>query len=58
VPYTEVAAAAQTRRAPKAWDLSLRDGRTLSLRTALDSDELPGGWAALDNAVAFLTRSR
>jgi Zn-dependent protease with chaperone function len=58
VPYTEVAAAAQTRRTPKAWDLSLRDGRTLTLRTALDSDELPGGWAALDNAVAFLTRTR
>jgi hypothetical protein len=56
VPYAEVAAAAQTRRTPKAWDLSLRDGRTLTLRTALDSDELPGGWAALDNAVAFLAR--
>jgi Zn-dependent protease with chaperone function len=56
VPYADVAAAAQTRRTPKAWDLSLRDGRTLTLRTALDSDELPGGWAALDNAVAFLAR--
>ncbi|MCA2216843.1 M48 family metallopeptidase [Jidongwangia harbinensis] len=58
VPYAEVAAAAQTRRTPKSWDLSLRDGRTLTLRTALDSDELPGGWAALDNAVAFLARGR
>jgi Zn-dependent protease with chaperone function len=58
VPYAEVAGAAQTRRTPKAWDLSLRDGNTLSLRTALDSDELPGGWAALDDAVAFLARTR
>jgi hypothetical protein len=42
----------RTRRKPKAWDLSLRDGGTLSLRAALDSDELPGGWAALDNLAA------
>jgi Zn-dependent protease with chaperone function len=58
VPYAEVAGAAQTRRAPKAWDLSLRDGNTLTMRTTLDSDELPGGWAALDDAVAFLARTR
>jgi Zn-dependent protease with chaperone function len=58
VPYAEVAGATQTRRAPKSWDLSLRDGNTLSVRTALDSDELPGGWAALDDAVAFLARTR
>ncbi|MDT5040069.1 MAG: hypothetical protein QOE51_1054, partial [Actinoplanes sp.] len=58
VPYAEVARLTQTRRTPKSWDLSLRDGGTLSLRTALDSDELPGGWAALDHAVAFLARTR
>ena len=58
VPYADVARLTQTRRTPKSWDLSLRDGGTLSLRTALDSDELPGGWAALENAVAFLTRTR
>jgi Zn-dependent protease with chaperone function len=58
VPYADVARLTQTRRTPKSWDLSLRDGGTLSLRTALDSDELPGGWAALEDAVAFLTRTR
>ena len=58
VPYAEVARLTQTRRTPKSWDLSLRDGGTLSVRTALDSDELPGGWAALDDAVAFLARTR
>jgi hypothetical protein len=58
VPYADLAGAAQTRRTPKSWDLCLRDGGTLTLRTALDSDELPGGWAALDDAVAFLTRTR
>jgi len=56
VPYAEVASATRTRR--KSWDLSLRNGGTLSVRTALDSDELPGGWAALDDAVAFLARTR
>ena len=58
VPYADVSGAAQTRRTPKAYDFRLRDGGTLSLRAALDSDELPGGWAALDNAVAFLARTR
>ncbi|MEU8235208.1 M48 family metalloprotease [Actinoplanes sp. NPDC048967] len=56
VPFAEVAGATRTRR--RSWDLSLRDGGTLSVRTALDSDELPGGWAALDDAVAFLSRTR
>jgi hypothetical protein len=56
VPYTDLAGAMQIRRAPKAWDLSLRAGGTMSVRTALDSDELPGGWAAFDDAVAFLAQ--
>jgi hypothetical protein len=38
--------------------MNLRDGGTLSVRTALDSDELPGGWTALDDAVSFLTSTR
>jgi hypothetical protein len=58
VPYADLAGATQTRRTPKSWDLSLRNGGTLTLRTALDSDELPGGWAALEHAVAFLARTR
>ncbi|MET8153395.1 M48 family metalloprotease [Actinoplanes sp. NPDC049668] len=56
VPYADIAGAIRARR--RSWDLSLRDGGTLRLRTALDSDELPGGWAALDDAVAFLSRTR
>jgi Zn-dependent protease with chaperone function len=58
VPYAEVTGAAQTRRTPKSWDLRLRGGGTLTVRTALDSDELPGGWAAFDDAIAFLSRTR
>ncbi|GAA3344570.1 hypothetical protein GCM10020358_48340 [Amorphoplanes nipponensis] len=56
LPYAEIAGATRTRR--RSWDLRLRDGGAVSVRTALDSDELPGGWAALDDAVAFLARSR
>ncbi|GAB1645472.1 M48 family metalloprotease [Krasilnikovia sp. MM14-A1259] len=58
LPYTEVAGAVRTRRGPRAWDLRLRDGATLGVRAGLDSDELPGGWAAFDEAVAFLARTR
>jgi Zn-dependent protease with chaperone function len=56
VPYADVAGATRTRR--KSWSLTMRDGGTLNVRTALDSDELPGGWAALEDAVAFLARTR
>ena len=31
---------------------------TQNVRTALDSDELPGGWTGLDDAVSFLTSTR
>ncbi len=58
VPYEDVTGASQVRRTPKTWELRLRDGGSLTLRTTLDSDELPGGWAALDDAVAFLARER
>jgi Zn-dependent protease with chaperone function len=56
VSYAEVASATRNKR--RSWDLSLRDGGTVSIRSALDSDELPGGWAALDDAVLFLSRTR
>jgi Zn-dependent protease with chaperone function len=58
VPYEDVVGAIQTRRTPRTWELSLRDGGTLTLRAGLDSDELPGGRAALEDAVAFLSRDR
>jgi Zn-dependent protease with chaperone function len=57
VPYTDLAGAARTRRTPKSWDFSLRKGGTLTVRTAIDSDELPGGWAALDDAVTFVAHT-
>jgi len=53
-----VAGATATRNGRRSWEMSLRDGGKLSVRTALDSDELPGGWTALDDAVAFLASTR
>ena len=42
----------------RQWELTTVDSSVLVLRTTLDSDELHGGWSALDEAVAFLTRTR
>jgi hypothetical protein len=58
VPFTDVAGASASRNGRRSWQMNLRDGGTLSVRTALDSDELPGGWTALDDAVSFLTSTR
>ena len=58
VPFSDVAGATAVRHGRRSWEMDLRDGGTLSVRTALDSDELPGGWAALDDAVAFLSSTR
>ncbi len=58
VPFADVSTASATRNGRRAWAINLRDGKTLTVRTTLDSEELPGGWAALDDAVAFLTRTR
>ncbi|MEU8814682.1 hypothetical protein [Actinoplanes sp. NPDC048796] len=58
VPFADVASAAVVRNGRRAWEIGLRHGGSLSVRTALDSEELPGGWAALDEAVSFLTRTR
>ncbi|WP_236030678.1 M48 family metallopeptidase [Paractinoplanes lichenicola] len=58
VPFADVATASATRNGRRSWEINLRDGGTLTVRSTLDSEELPGGWAALDDAVAFLTRTR
>jgi Zn-dependent protease with chaperone function len=58
VPFADVAGASVSRNGRRSWEMNLRDGGTLSVRTALDSDELPGGWTALDDAVAFLASTR
>lgn len=58
VPFTDMAGASATRNGRRSWEMSLRDGGAISVRTGLDSDELPGGWTALDDAVAFLTSTR
>jgi hypothetical protein len=56
--YSDVTRAAVMQGRRRQWELTLAGGTVLNLRTTLDSDELQGGWAALDEAVAFLTRTR
>jgi hypothetical protein len=58
VPFADVAGASSARNGRRSWEMSLRDGGILSVRTALDSDELPGGWEALDEVVVFLSSTR
>ncbi|GIF18946.1 Zn-dependent protease with chaperone function [Actinoplanes tereljensis] len=58
VPFTELAGASANRNGRRSWAMNLRDGGSINVRTALDSDELPGGWTALDDAVAYLTSPR
>ncbi|HET6478878.1 MAG TPA: peptidase [Actinoplanes sp.] len=58
VAFADVATASAGRHGRRSWEINLREGGTLTVRTTLDSEELPGGWTALDDAVAFLNRTR
>jgi hypothetical protein len=58
VPFSDVAGASAARNGRRSWEMNLRDGGTLSVRSALDSDELPGGWEALEEVVEFLSSTR
>jgi hypothetical protein len=58
VSYADVTRAVVMQGRRRQWELTLAGGTVLTIRTTLDSDELQGGWAALDEAVAFLTRTR
>jgi hypothetical protein len=58
LPYADVTTAARVARVPRTWRLTRRDGAAMLVRAGLDSDELPGGWTALADAVAFLARAR
>ncbi|GAA2859561.1 hypothetical protein Acy02nite_23680 [Actinoplanes cyaneus] len=58
VPFVDVAAVTTLPGRRRGWVIGLRDGGTLTLRPSLDTDELPGGWAAWEDAVTFLTGTR
>ncbi|BEL09578.1 hypothetical protein Q0Z83_077690 [Actinoplanes sichuanensis] len=58
VPFADVAGVATLSGRRKGWTLGMRAGGELSLRSAIDSDELPGGWAAWEEAVTFLAGTR
>ncbi len=58
VPFADVAGVTTMPGRRKGWTFGMRAGGELSLRSALDTDELPGGWAAWDEAVTFLAGTR
>ncbi|MEV6345137.1 M48 family metalloprotease [Actinoplanes sp. NPDC051851] len=58
VPFVDVATVTSLPGRRKSWVIGLRDGASLTVRTSLEADELPGGWAAWDEAVAFLAGTR
>ena len=58
VSFADVADASAMQGRRRQWEVALTGGATMTIRTTLDSDELPGGWTALDDAVAFLARTR
>jgi hypothetical protein len=58
VSFADVADASVTQGRRRQWVVAMAGGATITIRTTLDSDELPGGWASLDEAVAFLARTR
>ncbi|BCY06041.1 M48 family metallopeptidase [Actinoplanes sp. L3-i22] len=58
VPFVDVAAVTALPGRRRGWVIGLRDGGSLTLRPSLDTDELPGGWAAWEDAVTFLAGTR
>jgi hypothetical protein len=58
LPFADITRAAVVQGRRRQWELTTADSSVLTVRTTLDSDELHGGWSALDEAVAFLTRTR
>ncbi|MEU8659979.1 hypothetical protein [Actinoplanes philippinensis] len=58
VAFADVAGVTTVPGRRKGWTFGMRAGGELSVRTALDTDELPGGWAAWDEAVTFLAGTR
>ncbi|MBB2948023.1 hypothetical protein FB565_007794 [Actinoplanes lutulentus] len=58
LPYADVTGVTTLPGRRKGWTIGLRDSDAVTLRPALDADELPGGWKAWDEAVTFLTGTR
>jgi Zn-dependent protease with chaperone function len=58
VPFVDVAAVTTLPGRRRGWVIGMRDGGSLTLRPSLDTDELPGGWAAWEDAITFLTGTR
>ncbi|MEU4419360.1 M48 family metalloprotease [Actinoplanes sp. NPDC024001] len=58
LPFADVASITALSGRRRGWVLDLRDGGSVTLRPAFDTEELPGGWSAWEDAVAFLAGTR
>jgi Zn-dependent protease with chaperone function len=58
VAFSDVAAVTALPGRRRGWVIGLHDGGSLTLRPSLDTDELPGGWSAWEDAVSFLAGTR
>ncbi|MEV6299711.1 M48 family metallopeptidase [Actinoplanes sp. NPDC051861] len=58
VAFADVAGVSTRPGRRRGWVLNLRAGGSMTVRPAFDSEELPGGWSAWDDAVSFLTGTR
>ncbi|MBG0567640.1 M48 family metallopeptidase [Actinoplanes aureus] len=58
LPFVDVASLTTKPGRRRGWVIGLRDGGSVTLRPALDTEELPGGWSAWEDAAAFLSGTR
>jgi hypothetical protein len=58
VPFADVTVVAALPGRRKGWVIGVSGGTEVTLRPALDTDELPGGWKAWEDAVSFLAGTR
>ncbi|BBH66404.1 hypothetical protein ACTI_30890 [Actinoplanes sp. OR16] len=58
LPFADVTAVTALPGRRKGWVVGVRGGDDVTLRPALDTDELPGGWKAWDEVVTYLTGTR
>lgn len=58
VRFSDITEASSAQGRRRQWEMTLANGNALTIRPTLDSDELQGGWASLDEALAYVTRTR
>ncbi|MEU8237547.1 M48 family metallopeptidase [Actinoplanes missouriensis] len=58
LPFADVTGVTTLPGRRKGWTIEVRDGDGVTLRPAMDADELLGGWKVWEETVTFLTGTR